>query len=61
MTLSSNWPPNRQRFERAGKGILLGLAKKIEAPADADGEWFHKAIYELQRHGLPPKQLFSTL
>ena len=42
---------------------LLALARKIElAPADADGEWFHKAIYELKDSaGLAPKQLFSTL
>jgi lysyl-tRNA synthetase class 1 len=39
------------------------LAKKVEtAPADADGEWFHKAIYELKDStNLAPKQLFSTL
>ena len=42
---------------------LLTLAGKIEvAPADADGEWFHKTIYELKdTTGLAPKQLFSIL
>ena len=43
--------------------FLYGLATEIEqAPKNADGEWFHKAIYELKEtSGLEPKELFSTL
>jgi lysyl-tRNA synthetase class 1 len=39
------------------------LAGKIEdAPEDADGEWFHKAIYEFKdTSGLEPKALFTNL
>ncbi len=45
------------------KEFLADLASKIEqAPADADGEWFHKAIYEFKDEGeLSPKELFQTL
>jgi lysyl-tRNA synthetase, class I len=68
-----NWAPDDVKFELAAKPpklisemerqYLLALAKKIQAaPADADGEWFHKAIYDLRdSSGLAPKQLFSTL
>jgi lysyl-tRNA synthetase class 1 len=68
-----NWAPEDIKFELAPKPpaviseiereYLLALAKKIEsAPAHADGEWFHKAIYELKDStNLSPKQLFSTL
>jgi lysyl-tRNA synthetase class 1 len=68
-----NWAPEDIKFQLAAKppkdlsekerNYLLTLAKKVEsAPADADGEWFHKAIYELKdTTGLLPKQLFSTL
>ncbi len=32
------------------------------APQDADGEWFHKAIYEFKDTlGLPPKELFTVI
>jgi lysyl-tRNA synthetase class 1 len=32
------------------------------APADADGMWFHGAIYELKDElGLAPKEMFTTL
>jgi lysyl-tRNA synthetase class 1 len=67
------WAPEDVKFELAAKPpkvisepereYLLALVKKIEAaPADADGEWFHKAVYELKdTTGLAPKQLFSTL
>ena len=39
------------------------LADKIaQAPKDADGEWYHLAIYDLKDStGLSPKELFSTL
>lgn len=45
------------------KQYLKELAEKIaKAPADADGEWFHKAIYEFKNTtDLEPKQLFETL
>ncbi|HET9722142.1 MAG TPA: lysine--tRNA ligase [Candidatus Saccharimonadales bacterium] len=68
-----NWAPEEVKFDLAAKPpkvigekerqYLLALAEKIQqAPKDADGEWFHKAIYELQAaSGLSPKQLFSTL
>jgi lysyl-tRNA synthetase class 1 len=50
-------------FNDAEKRYLTELAAKIEqAPAEADGDWFHKAIYEFKDSGgLPPKELFSTL
>ncbi len=45
------------------KKYLHDLANKVEAaPKDADGEWFHKAIYEFKEtSGLEPKELFVTL
>ncbi len=45
------------------KRYLQGLADKIEkAPEDADGEWFHLAIYGFKEElGMHPKELFSTL
>lgn len=45
------------------KAFLAGLAATVEqAPEDADGEWFHKAIYEFKDlSGLTPKELFVTL
>ena len=68
-----NWAPDDVKFELMPKPpavvsekereYLTALAKKIEAaPPNADGEWFHKAIYDLQKPtGLPPKQPFSIL
>jgi lysyl-tRNA synthetase class 1 len=68
-----NWAPEDIKFELAPqppkvlsekeREYLMALAKKIEAaPDDADGEFFHKAIYDFQAtSGLAPKQLFSTL
>lgn len=43
--------------------FLQALANKIKAaPADADGEWFHKTIYEFKdSFALAPKQLFTVL
>lgn len=43
--------------------FLQALADKIAlAPADADGAWFHDAVYALKdSSGLQPKELFSTL
>ncbi len=51
------------QFNAAEKQFMSQLADKISnAPADADGDWFHKAIYEFKDStGLEPKELFSTL
>ena len=50
-------------FSDAEKGFLQTLAQKIEqAPKDADGDWFHKAIYDLKDAvGMEPKAMFKTL
>jgi lysyl-tRNA synthetase class 1 len=68
-----SWAPDDVKFELAAKPpkilsepereFLLALAKKIEkAPAEADGEWFHKAVYEFKdTSGLAPKQLFGAI
>lgn len=54
---------NADDFSPKNKEFLSGLADKIAAAtADADGEWFHKAIYEFKDQlGLPPKDLFGIL
>lgn len=45
------------------KQYLQDLAGKIsDAPADADGTWFHQAIYEFKdKTELAPKELFTVL
>lgn len=50
-------------FTEAEKTFLQTLADKIaNAPADADGTWFHERIYELKDgSGLQPKEMFSAL
>jgi lysyl-tRNA synthetase, class I len=50
-------------FSDQEKTYLSRLADKIEqAPAEADGEWFHKAIYEFkQSDNFTPQQLFGPL
>jgi lysyl-tRNA synthetase class 1 len=50
-------------FSEKEMGYLQKLADKInEAPNDADGEWFHKAIYTLKESdGLTPKEVFTPL
>lgn len=50
-------------FSDKQKDFMNKLADKIaQAPADADGEWYHLAIYELKdATGLSPKELFSTI
>ncbi|HVV25823.1 MAG TPA: lysine--tRNA ligase [Candidatus Saccharimonadales bacterium] len=50
-------------FSDAETTYLSQLADKIAAaPAAADGDWFHKAVYEFKDEaGLAPKELFSTL
>lgn len=50
-------------FGDTEKQYMSDLADKIaEAPEDADGDWFHKAIYEFKdSSGMAPKELFNTL
>lgn len=50
-------------FSDAERSFLADLAAKVaEAPADADGAWFHQAIYEFKdKVELAPKELFTTL
>ena len=54
---------NAAEFSDAEKEFLQTLAQKIEqAPKAADGEWFHKAIYDLKDEvGMEPKAIFGTL
>lgn len=69
-----NWAPEDVKFDLKDsvdasefsdgeKKYLSELAEKIEsAPEDADGEWFHKAIYDFKdKTELAPKQLFQTI
>jgi lysyl-tRNA synthetase class 1 len=50
-------------FNEQEKAYLAELAAEVEAaPAKADGEWFHKAIYEIKEsHKLQPQQVFKPL
>jgi lysyl-tRNA synthetase, class I len=50
-------------FSDAQKVYLQLLAEKVKgAPKGAEGEWFHKAIYEFKGQvELEPKELFTTL
>lgn len=54
---------NAEDFNDKQKAYLSDLATNIEAaPPDADGAWFHQAIYELKDTSqLEPKELFTTL
>jgi lysyl-tRNA synthetase, class I len=54
---------NPSEFTVGESTYFAALADKIaQAPADADGQWFHDAIYELKDSvGLEPKQLFTSL
>ena len=47
----------------AQKAFLKALGELVAvAPADADGEWFHKAVYDLKdSSGLTPKDMFGAL
>lgn len=69
-----NWAPEEVKFtlqDSVDAGgfrdaevlFFQGLADKIAAaPADADGEWFHKAIYDFKEtSGMQPKELFTSL
>jgi lysyl-tRNA synthetase class 1 len=50
-------------FTDTEKKFMSELADKIAgAPEGADGDWFHRAIYEFKdSNGLAPKELFTTL
>jgi lysyl-tRNA synthetase class 1 len=50
-------------FTESEKSYLTKLgAKAAAAPADADGAYFHDAIYSLKDElGLAPKEMFTTL
>lgn len=54
---------NSSNFTEAEKDYLNILSQKIaQAPATADGEWFHKAIYELKEsRSMKPEQVFKPL
>lgn len=51
------------QFNIAQQQYLKALATKVaEAPAEADGAWFHDAIYEFKdQTELEPRELFTTL
>lgn len=55
--------PQPDKFSTEDKAVLSALADKIAGgPPDADGEWFHKRIYELKEEfDRPPKQLFVLI
>ena len=68
------WAPESLKFRLADevhpdgfspeqKEYLRRLADDIaEAPAEADGNWFHQAIYAYKEGGLlPPRELFTTI
>jgi len=68
------WAPEDVKFELADKvdaskfsdeekAYLAKLADEIvNAPADADGEWFHKAVYAIKESmDLKPEQVFKPL
>lgn len=54
---------NPDDFTDQEQAFLKTLADRVaEAPADADGAWFHERIYELRdTSGLAPKDMFSAL
>ena len=54
---------NPDEFSAEEKEYLRQLADDItEAPAEADGNWFHQAIYAYKESGLlPPRELFTTI
>ncbi len=54
---------DRGDFSEADQKYLKLLGAKIaKAPANADGQWFHKAIYDLKEElAIQPDQLFKPL
>ncbi len=69
----NNWAPesvkfslresvNEGEFSDQEKEFLANLATKItDAPEDADGQWFHQAIYQFKTDDFGPKQMFQAL
>ncbi len=70
----ANWAPEEMKFELqktvnasqftdAEKDFFALLSEKVKAaPEDADGSWFHDAIYDCKDEtGLGPKDMFSAL
>ena len=53
----------REEFSDAEREYFAWLADAIAtAPENADGAWFHTAIYDLkERVAIPPKELFGSL
>ena len=51
------------QFNDDQKAYLAALADKIvQAPANADGNWFHEAVYSFKdSNGLAPRELFTAL
>lgn len=50
------------QFDNNEKEFLAQLADKVSAaPNEADGEWFHKAIYDFKSDRLAAPQMFSAL
>ncbi|MDQ5932175.1 MAG: lysyl-tRNA synthetase, class, partial [Patescibacteria group bacterium] len=69
-----HWAPDEVKFSLAEQiekdafteneaKLFARLAEKIAAaPADADGAWFHNAMYEQKDElGMQPKEMFSAL
>jgi lysyl-tRNA synthetase class 1 len=54
---------NAVDFSEQEIAFLKALGDKVaQAPAKADGAWFHNAIYEFKESlGLQPKEMFTTL
>jgi lysyl-tRNA synthetase, class I len=53
---------DKSEFNDRQKLFLNGLADKIAAaPTDADGSWFHQAIYSFKNYDTDGKELFETL
>ena len=54
---------DKNKFTDTEKQFLTTLANQIaQAPANADGGWFHKTIYDLKdQSDLEPKQMFGVL
>lgn len=54
---------NKSDFSETEQALFAALVAKIEAaPADADGMWFHEAMYSLKdEFGFAPKDMFSAL
>ena len=51
-----------EQFSDAEKVFFTGLAVRVaEAPTDAEGSWFHEAIYDFKTDEMGPKDLFQAL